>query len=52
MSTILASKYGFAIDNLLSADLVTADGDLLTAGASRTRISSGPCVEPATTSGW
>ena len=29
----LASKHGFAIDNLLSADLVTADGDLLTAGA-------------------
>jgi FAD/FMN-containing dehydrogenase len=31
----LASKYGFAIDNLLSADLVTADGDLLTAGATQ-----------------
>jgi hypothetical protein len=27
----LASKYGFAVDNLLSADLVTADADLLTA---------------------
>ncbi len=31
----LASKYGFAIDNLLSVDLVTADGDLLTAGATQ-----------------
>ena len=31
----LAGKYGFAIDNLLSADLVTADGDLLTAGATQ-----------------
>lgn len=29
----LASKYGFAIDNLLSADIVTADGALLTASA-------------------
>ena len=29
----LAGKYGFTIDNLLSADLVTADGDLLTASA-------------------
>jgi len=29
----LASKYGFAIDNLLSADIITADGDLLSASA-------------------
>ena len=31
----LASKYGFTIDNLLSADVVTADGRLLTAGATQ-----------------
>jgi hypothetical protein len=31
----LASKYGFAVDNLLSADIVTADGALLTATATR-----------------
>jgi FAD/FMN-containing dehydrogenase len=30
----LASKHGFAIDNLLSVDVVTADGELLTASAS------------------
>jgi FAD/FMN-containing dehydrogenase len=29
----LASKYGFSIDNLLSADVVTADGKLMTASA-------------------
>jgi len=29
----LASKYGFTIDNLLSADVITADGQLLTARA-------------------
>ena len=31
----LASKYGFAIDNLLSVDIVTADGALRTASATR-----------------
>ena len=31
----LASKYGFAIDNLLSVDMVTADGQLLTASATQ-----------------
>src|SRR5689334_15872646 len=31
----LASKYGLAIDNLLSADIVTADGVLRTASATR-----------------
>ncbi len=29
----LASKHGFAIDNFLGADIVTADGDLLSASA-------------------
>jgi len=31
----LASKYGFTIDNLLSVDVVTADGRLLTASATQ-----------------
>jgi FAD/FMN-containing dehydrogenase len=31
----LASKYGFAIDNLLSVDIVTADGSLRTASATQ-----------------
>ena len=31
----LASKYGFAIDNLLSVDIVTADGTLRTASATQ-----------------
>jgi len=31
----LASKYGFAIDNLLSVDIVTADGKLRTASATQ-----------------
>ena len=31
----LASKYGFAIDNLLSVDIVTADGTLHTASATQ-----------------
>jgi FAD/FMN-containing dehydrogenase len=31
----LASKHGFAIDNLLSVDIVTADGKLLTASATQ-----------------
>ena len=31
----LASKHGFAIDNLLSVDMVTADGQLLTASATQ-----------------
>ena len=31
----LASKYGFAIDNLLSVDIVTADGALRTASATQ-----------------
>jgi hypothetical protein len=31
----LASKYGFAIDNLLSVDIVTAEGTLRTANASQ-----------------
>src|SRR5262245_21200370 len=31
----LASKYGFTIDNLLSVDVVTADGELLTANATQ-----------------
>src|SRR5262249_40149804 len=31
----LASKFGYAVDNLLSADVVTADGQLTTASATR-----------------
>jgi hypothetical protein len=35
----LGSKHGFAVDNLLSVDIVIADGKLRTASAIRTRIS-------------
>ena len=45
-------KHGLACDNLLSADVVTADGELVTRERRpRTRSCSGDCVEVAVTSG-
>ena len=43
----LSGKHGLTIDNLLSADVVTGDGRLLTANATENPISSGPCVAAA-----
>jgi FAD/FMN-containing dehydrogenase len=43
----LARKCGLACDNLLSADVVTADGHLLTTSAAENSTSSGACGAPA-----
>jgi FAD/FMN-containing dehydrogenase len=46
----LGGKHGLACDNLISVDVVTADGQLRTAPAPpRTRTSSGPCGAGAAT---
>ena len=39
--------YGMALDNLLSVQLVTADGRVVQASAQETRICSGPFVAVA-----
>ena len=46
----LMAKHGLAADNLLSAVVVTAEGDVLRADAALTRISSGDCVGEVGTS--
>ena len=46
----LRRKYGLSIDNLLSVDIVTADGQIRKASETRTRISSGRSAVPAATS--
>jgi FAD/FMN-containing dehydrogenase len=48
----LVRKHGLALDNLVSADVVTADGKLLIASASRTKICSGRCAAAAAISVW
>ena len=47
----LRRKYGYCVDNLLSVDIVTADGRVRTASERSTPTSSGRCAAPAATSG-
>ena len=47
----LHAKYGLALDNVIGADVVTADGRLLTVNASQNEDLSGACAEVAATSG-
>jgi FAD binding domain len=46
------NKFGLSCDNLVSADVVTANGELLTASATDNPICSGRCGEGAATSAW
>ena len=43
-------KYGLSIDNLLSVDMVTAEGELVTASEDVTPICSGVSAAAAATS--
>ena len=43
-------KFGYAADNLLSVDVVTADGEPVAPARPKTPICSGPCVVAAATS--
>ncbi len=48
----LRRKHGLSCDNLVSVQVATADGSLVTASEESTPISSGPCAEGAATSAW
>ena len=45
-------RYGFAADQLVAADVVTADGQARRRAPTTTRICSGRCAAAAATSAW
>ena len=45
------AKHGLALDNVIGADVVTAQGRLLIANAEEIRTSSGACAAAAVISG-
>ena len=48
----LMRKYGLAADNLVGADVVTADGQFVHASADENPSCSGDCAAAAATSVW
>ena len=48
----LTQQYGLSCDNLLSAQVVTASGEVLQASAKKHRSRSGRCAAAAATSAW
>ena len=48
----LMRKHGLAVDNLLAADVVTADGERLRVSGPSTPTCSGRCAAAAATSAW
>jgi FAD/FMN-containing dehydrogenase len=48
----LVRKYGLTCDNVLSCEVVTAQGEIVTANVAQTRTCSGVCAEVAEISVW